>query len=168
MQLYQMTLQSACGPLSVLYDGSDTVYHIDFPDQGDRQERLLKRRFKSFQLTDQDNAALAQPFQAYFAGELPALQAVAFKAGGTVFQRKVWQALRTIPIGTTCSYRDLAHQIGQPRAVRAVANANANNPISLLIPCHRVIGSDGTLTGYAGGLARKEWLLRHEGAISQV
>lgn len=168
MNLFQMTLETPSGPLSILYDATDTVYHIDFPDQGERQERLLKRRFKNFQLTDQDSAALAQPLQAYFAGDLPALQEIPVKTGGTVFQRKVWQALRAIPIGTTCSYRDLACQIGQPRAVRAVANANANNPISLLIPCHRVIGSDGTLTGYAGGLKRKEWLLRHEGAISQV
>lgn len=168
MQLYQMTLKSACGPLSILYDEGETIYHIDFPDQGNRQERLLKRRFKSVHLIDQDSPSLAQPFQAYFAGDLPALQNLPVKTGGTVFQRKVWQALCAIPIGTTCSYSDLAHQIGHPRAVRAVANANANNPLSLLIPCHRVIGSDGTLTGYAGGLARKEWLLRHEGAISQV
>lgn len=83
---------------------------------------------------------------------------------GTPLQRRVWQALLALPPGTTCSYGALAAQIGQPRAVRAVAAAIGRNPLSLLIPCHRVIGAQGALTGYAGGLWRKQWLLEHEGA----
>ena len=84
-------------------------------------------------------------------------------ARGTPFQMRVWSELRRIPSGTTTSYARLALSVGQPTAVRAVARANGDNPISILIPCHRVIGSDGSLTGYGGGLWRKEWLLRHEG-----
>ena len=88
-----------------------------------------------------------------------------FGGDGTPFQRKVWKALRTIQPGRTTSYRALAEQIGCPGAFRAVGAANGQNPISLVVPCHRVIAADGTLCGYGGGLWRKEWLLRHEGAL---
>ena len=84
---------------------------------------------------------------------------------GTTFQQSVWKALLTIPFGTTLSYRTLARQLGDEKAIRAVAAANGRNPLAIVIPCHRVIGSDGSLTGYAGGLWRKQWLLEHEGAL---
>jgi methylated-DNA-[protein]-cysteine S-methyltransferase len=84
---------------------------------------------------------------------------------GTEFQRQVWTELTSIPFGQTVSYGDLARAIGKPSAVRAVGAANGDNPISIIVPCHRVIGSDGGLTGYGGGLERKEWLLRHEGGL---
>jgi O-6-methylguanine DNA methyltransferase len=84
---------------------------------------------------------------------------------GTAFQRQVWAQLRKVPYGHTASYRDIALAIGRPKAVRAVGAANGQNPISIIVPCHRVIGSDGSLTGYGGGLWRKEWLLRHEGTL---
>jgi methylated-DNA-[protein]-cysteine S-methyltransferase len=102
---------------------------------------------------------------AYFAGEVTALEGLSAEGAGTPFQRKVWAALRTIPPGRTMSYRGLAQQIGCPGAFRAVGAANGQNPISLVVPCHRVIAADGTLCGYGGGLWRKEWLLRHEGAL---
>lgn len=86
---------------------------------------------------------------------------------GTDFQQSVWQQLLTIPFGHTVSYQDIANAIGKPRAVRAVGAANGRNPISIVVPCHRVVGSDGSLTGYGGGLLRKEWLLRHEGLLLQ-
>ncbi|MCB1636104.1 MAG: methylated-DNA--[protein]-cysteine S-methyltransferase, partial [Xanthomonadales bacterium] len=95
-----------------------------------------------------------------------ALDALPVRTAGTAFQREVWSALRQIPRGETRSYAQLATTIGRPSAVRAVAAANGANPISLIVPCHRVIGSDGSLTGYAGGLARKGWLLRHEAATA--
>jgi methylated-DNA-[protein]-cysteine S-methyltransferase len=85
--------------------------------------------------------------------------------GGTEFQLRVWRELATIPFGRTVSYQDIARAIGSPSAVRAVGAANGRNPISIMVPCHRVVGSDGRLTGYGGGLWRKEWLLRHEGAV---
>jgi methylated-DNA-[protein]-cysteine S-methyltransferase len=101
----------------------------------------------------------------YFRGDLAALDDVAAEPQrGTPFQRRVWQALRGIRAGTTQSYGELAARIGAPRAVRAVGAANGANPVPLVLPCHRVIASDGTLGGYGGGLAMKAWLLRHEGA----
>lgn len=87
---------------------------------------------------------------------------------GTVFQKKVWQALQRIPFGTTLSYARLAKQLGQPKAVRAVAAANAKNPLYIVVPCHRVVGSNGALVGYAGGLHRKQWLLQHESPVTQT
>jgi len=87
---------------------------------------------------------------------------------GTVFQTKVWHTLQTIPFGKTASYLDMAKTLGDPKVIRAAASANGKNPISIVIPCHRVIGSDGSLTGYAGGLHRKKWLLEHESPIKQT
>lgn len=86
---------------------------------------------------------------------------------GTDFQCKVWQELQTIPFGKTASYLDMAKNLGDPKVIRAAASANGKNPISIIIPCHRVIGSDGSLTGYAGGLHRKKWLLDHESPVRQ-
>ncbi len=100
----------------------------------------------------------------YFAGDLRAIDRVKVGARGTPFQKSVWDELRRIPVGTTISYADLARAVGRPSAVRAVGGANGRNPVAIVVPCHRVIGSDGTLTGYGGGLPRKEWLLAHEGA----
>jgi len=98
----------------------------------------------------------------YFEGEIAALDTISVAFAGTPFQKKVWNALRSIEGGTTLSYGALAKRIGAPAAVRAVGLANGSNPIGVVVPCHRVIGSDGSLTGYGGGLARKRWLLEHE------
>ena len=102
----------------------------------------------------------------YFAGELEAIDTVPVELNGTEFQKRVWQALRRIPSGSTISYAELARRVGGPAAVRAVGSANGANPVALVVPCHRVIGSDGTLTGYGGGLERKRWLLTHEGVVA--
>lgn len=103
-------------------------------------------------------------FESYFRGEATALEAVPWKASGTPFQLQVWEALCTIPAGETLSYAGLAERIGRPTAVRAVGHANGANPVAVVVPCHRVIGTDGSLTGYGGSLPRKRWLLEHEGA----
>lgn len=105
--------------------------------------------------------AVREQLSAYFAGDLTDFD-LPLSASGTEFQVQVWAALRTIPYGETWSYRDLAETIGRPTAVRAVGLANGRNPLSIVIPCHRVVGADGSLTGYGGGLAVKEWLLHHE------
>lgn len=105
--------------------------------------------------------ALREQLDAYWARELHAFD-VPLAPAGTAFQQRVWAALRTIPYATTWSYKQLAEHIGQPAAVRAVGSANARNPVWLVVPCHRVIGSSGALTGYAGGLDVKRWLLDHE------
>lgn len=86
---------------------------------------------------------------------------------GTTFQKKVWEQLQTIPFGKTTTYQYMANTLGDPKVIRAAASANGKNPISIVIPCHRVIGSDGSLTGYAGGLHRKKWLLEHESPVKQ-
>lgn len=87
---------------------------------------------------------------------------------GTDFQKRVWEFLRTIPFGKTISYLEQAHSLGDKKAIRAVASANGKNPFWIVIPCHRVIGSNGALTGYAGGVWRKNWLLHHESAVAQL
>ncbi|MBE3110535.1 MAG: methylated-DNA--[protein]-cysteine S-methyltransferase [Acidobacteria bacterium] len=98
----------------------------------------------------------------YFRGERRAFS-VKLDLGGTAFQNKVWRALRAVRFGKTASYKDIAKAVGNPAGTRAVGGANHSNPVSIIVPCHRVVGSDGRLTGYGGGLWRKEWLLRHEG-----
>lgn len=103
--------------------------------------------------------------QRYFAGELSIIDDLPVKTAGTDFQRQVWQELRKIPCGETISYGELAQRINRPTASRAVGMANGLNPISIVVPCHRVIGQQGALTGYAGGVERKRWLLMHEGYL---
>ena len=110
-----------------------------------------------------DPAGAATALAKYFSGQLDVLDTIAIEMNGTPFQQRVWQALRTIRAGHTASYSEIAAAIGAPSAVRAVGAANGANPIAVIVPCHRVIGSNGSLTGYGGGLRRKEWLLRHEG-----
>lgn len=104
---------------------------------------------------------------AYFAGRLQTFR-VPLAPNGTEFQRRVWSTLLEIPFGTTISYADLARRVRNAAAVRAVGAANGRNPIPIIVPCHRVIGSDGSLTGFGGGLDRKRWLLRHEGAQPEL
>ena len=105
-----------------------------------------------------------QQVEAYLTGMLSEFD-VPVALQGTPFQQTVWQQLLTIPFGHTASYQDVADAIGKPKAVRAVGAANGRNPVSIIVPCHRVIGSNGKLVGYGGGLWRKEWLLRHEGSL---
>lgn len=113
--------------------------------------------------TREDASAVLERLRAYFAGELEALEELPVEATGTAFQRRVWSAMRRIAPGHTASYGELAETIGTPGAARAVGAASGSNPVGIVVPCHRVIGSDGRLTGYGGGLERKRWLLRHEG-----
>ena len=105
-------------------------------------------------------------FARYFAGSAAELDALPLDLHGTGFQHRVWRALREIPLGSTASYGEIARRVGRPGAARAVGDANRRNPIAIAIPCHRVIGGDGRLVGYAGGLARKRWLLAHEAAMA--
>jgi methylated-DNA-[protein]-cysteine S-methyltransferase len=113
----------------------------------------------------ESGSSFARAIASYFAGEITALDGLPVAVRGTAFETEVWQTLRRIPAGHTWSYRELALAIDRPKAVRAVGAANGRNPVSLVLPCHRVIGANGSLTGYGGGLERKVWLLRHEGAL---
>ena len=114
-----------------------------------------------------DPSGVLAALEAYFAGDLGALARIPVRFDrGTEFQREVWTALQGIPLGETISYAELARRVGRPSAFRAVGSANGQNPIGIVVPCHRVIAADGKLGGYAGGLDRKRWLLAHEGAIA--
>ncbi len=122
---------------------------------------LLRCRYATARSPDAVREA-ARALADYFAGDLDAIADLPTAANGTAFQLSVWAALRQIPVGETVSYGALAARIGRPKAVRAVGLANGANPIAIVVPCHRVIGADASLTGYGGGLHRKRWLLAHE------
>lgn len=157
------------GELLLLTDEAERVRVLDFGDYDERMRRLLRRHYGAagYRIEDAPSPTKArQALGAYFTGDLTAIDGLQVETGGTPFQRQVWAALRAIPVGTTTSYGALAQSIGRPKAVRAVGLANGSNPIGVIVPCHRVIGSDGSLTGYGGGLPRKQWLLEHEGARS--
>ena len=109
-----------------------------------------------------DDEQLADVLTEYFGGDVDAIAAVRVDARGTTFQQRVWAALRRIPVGETASYVDIAREIGRPGASRAVGTANASNPVSVIVPCHRVVRADGSIGGYGGGVERKRWLLDHE------
>ncbi|WP_374653930.1 methylated-DNA--[protein]-cysteine S-methyltransferase [Dongia sp.] len=153
------------GALIIIADGRNRLRAIDWEDHEARMLQLLTRYCgkAGFTLTRRrDPGGLSSAMRAYFKGDLHAIDALAADTGGTAFQQKVWRELRRIPCGKTISYADLAARIGKPKAVRAAGLANGANPVSIVLPCHRVIGSDGSLTGYGGGLHRKRWLLAHE------
>lgn len=150
------------GGLLVVADGA-RLCAAEFEDCRGRMLRLLRARCGEFCLREaHDPQGFSSRVRAYFAGRYQALDGIPIEPGGTAFQRRVWSRLRAIPAGTTASYAELAGDLGMPAAFRAVARANALNPIALVIPCHRLLGADGALTGYAGGLHRKRWLLEHE------
>jgi methylated-DNA-[protein]-cysteine S-methyltransferase len=159
------SLATPFGPILVAVDAQDRLCAVEFWNDEAEMRRLLHRHFGAAHAAFGKIAApIRQAFERYFAGDRAALKAVPWTTGGTEFQRTVWQALTTIPVGDTWSYAQLAAAIGKPKAVRAVGLANGANPIPIVVPCHRVIGANGSLTGFGGGLERKRWLLRHEGA----
>jgi methylated-DNA-[protein]-cysteine S-methyltransferase len=161
-----LTLDRIATPIGeaiVVTDEAGLLRAYNWTDFEGEMTAWLARRY-SRAVRSEGPGPLRGAFAAYFGGEVRALDGLAWHGAGTPFQQQVWAALCTIPAGETLSYAGLAQRIGRPTAVRAVGLANGSNPISLVVPCHRVIGSDGSLTGYGGGLPRKRWLLEHEGA----
>ena len=165
------------GTMVLLTDSAERVRALDWDVHLPRMVRLLQRQCGHTATIDDGVGQYARrtsasrprsALEGYFAGDIAAIDAVDVEAGGTTFQRTVWAALRRIPAGQTTSYGALASAIDRPRAMRAVGLANGSNPIGIIVPCHRVIGASGALTGYGGGLARKQWLLEHEGALGRV
>lgn len=148
-------VSSPIGDLLVWGDG-ESVSGLSFADS--RKAAVVETGWERDDLAFAD--ARSQ-LRAYFAGELVNF-ALDLQPRGTTFQRRVWSALCAIPYGSTTTYGRLASELGDPRGPRAVGLANGRNPIAIIIPCHRVIGADGSLTGYGGGLERKKWLLEHE------
>jgi len=158
------TLDTPIGGLFLL-EGEDGALHVaEFADRPERVERALRRLgLTSGEVGEGPVAAkTAAALRAYFDGRLDALAEIEVALVGTAFQRQVWSALRKIPAGAALAYGAFAARIGRPQASRAVGHANGANPLSIIVPCHRLVGADGALTNYGGGLERKRWLLDHE------
>lgn len=157
------TITSPIGSITVVAkDGA--LCAVEFGDTGDRLMREMTARDAAFTFHRVGNPfGFSGRLLAYFGGEITAVEGLRVDAHGTAFQQRVWAALRTIPVGTVTTYGAIAEQLGNANASRAVGLANSQNPVAIVVPCHRVIGANATLTGYAGGLDRKRWLLEHEG-----
>lgn len=152
----ELTLAARESRLCLLHFGSESA----------AVRRTLERWYPAQPIErHRDPAGAATALRRYFGGDVAALDGIEVELNGTPFQRRVWEALRNIRAGSTRSYADLAREIGAGSAVRAVGTANGANPVAIVVPCHRVIGADGSLTGYGGGLDRKRWLLQHEGVL---
>jgi methylated-DNA-[protein]-cysteine S-methyltransferase len=155
-------LTTPIGRLAIVADERGRLHEVGFTGGHARMERRLAERSP---VPARDPGGLTSALGAYFDGELERIRELPVVFAGTEFQLSVWRQLLRIPCGETRSYADVARAIGRPKAVRAVGLANGQNPIGIVVPCHRVIGANGTLTGYGGGLERKRWLLAHEHAL---
>lgn len=163
MELLIDRIDSTLGTLLLVSDG-ESLCALDYADYEGRMMTLLRRHYRELRLRDAANPqGFSSRLRAYLAGDLDCLNCIPVNTGGTAFQHAVWSTLRTIPPGTVLSYGEMAARLGRPLSYRAVGMTNALNPVAIVIPCHRLVGVDGTLTGYAGGLERKRWLLQHEG-----
>jgi methylated-DNA-[protein]-cysteine S-methyltransferase len=157
-------VETPIGIALLVTDAGGALCALDWEDHEPRLRKLLRQQMGATVLREaQAPGPIRAALSGYFSGDLDRLDTIQWRVAGTPFQRRVWTALRAIPAGTTTSYGALAAKLNVPTAVRAVGHANGSNPISVVVPCHRVIGADGSLTGYGGGLERKRWLLQHEG-----
>lgn len=164
-------LATPLGEMLVVTDERERLRAADFWEYEARMHRLLRLHYGDGGV--RLRAGVTPPevrarLEDYFSGALGAIDDIEVLTSGTDFQREVWAALRTIPPGGVLTYGQLAAKLERPRAVRAVGLANGANPVSIVVPCHRVIGSNKSLTGYGGGLERKRWLLQHEGALHNI
>jgi methylated-DNA-[protein]-cysteine S-methyltransferase len=157
-------LKTPIGIALLVSDADGMLRALDWEDHEPRMRELLRRQYGPVQLSAaRAPAATRAALTGYFEGDLDRLETIKWRVAGTPFQRKVWNALPRIPAGTTMSYGVLAAKLGAPNAMRAVGHANGANPLSVVVPCHRLIGASGSLVKYGGGLERKRWLLKHEG-----
>jgi methylated-DNA-[protein]-cysteine S-methyltransferase len=164
-------IDTPLGAFLLVTDDEGVLQAADFADCEIRLRRLLDRRLghSGYQLASgRVPSAIKAALEAYFAGDLAAIDRIPLTARGTAFQNAVWTALRAIAPGHPLTYSQLADQMGRPRSARAVGHANGANPFSIIVPCHRLVGVDGALTGYAGGIDRKRWLLDHEAGHSRA
>lgn len=168
LRLLEDKIATPLGPLWVICDEQYHLRAVEWEEHSNRMEELLNIHYRAegYERVAASNPnGLSQKLADYFSGDLSIIESLPTATAGTPFQRQVWQALRTIPCGQVMHYGQLADVLGRPGAARAVGAANGSNPVSIVVPCHRVIGRNGTMTGYAGGVGRKEWLLRHEGYL---
>lgn len=161
-------VDSPVGRILIVVDELQRLRGLNWEDREERLRRELSTQYNRAGIQidlvrGRGPASVREPLQQYLEGKLSAIDAIVVETAGTPFQKRVWGELRRIPVGTTLSYGRLAARIGRPEAVRAVGHANGANPVSVVVPCHRLIGADGSLTGFGGGLHRKRWLLTHEG-----
>ena len=166
LQLWMDRLRTPIGEMLIVADDAGNLRATDWSDHEGRMRHLLRLHYgdEGYVLKPIRNpSGLKDAIRRYFAGEIEIIDGLPVQTGGTAFQREVWRALREVPCGTTVSYSQLAKRIGRPAAVRAVGLANGSNPVGVIVPCHRVVGADGSLTRYGGGIERKRWLLEHEG-----
>lgn len=170
MKLFLSHLSSPLGELLLVTDAERNIRALDFADHKSHLQRALREFYGPTELTLVPAPAdIAGAIAGYFAGDLDALEPLPTSTTGSDLQRGVWKAISNIPVGTTLTYGKLAKELGfqDPRAAMDIGAAAAANPIAIVVPCHRVIGSNGDLKGYAWGLQRKRWLLAHERAIVQ-
>jgi methylated-DNA-[protein]-cysteine S-methyltransferase len=159
-------LETPIGVALLVTDADGALRALDWEDHEARMKVLLRLHYGAPILHGAPAPGeLKAALRRYFGGDLDSLKAIKWRVAGTAFQHKVWNALTKIPAGTTMSYGALAAKLKAPNAMRAVGHANGSNPISVVVPCHRLIGANGSLTGYGGGLERKRWLLQHEGVV---
>ena len=157
-------LPTPIGTALLVTDSDGVLRALDWDDHEPRMRRLLRLQYGAVVLeAARSPRELRSALTAYFKGDLDRLKTVKWRVAGTPFQHKVWTALPGIPAGTTMSYGALAAKLNAPKAMRAVGHANGSNPISVVVPCHRLLGANGSLVKYGGGLERKRWLLAHEG-----
>lgn len=162
-------LRTPIGTALLVSDAEGILRALDWEDYEPRMKDLLRLQYGTVVLKEARAAAETRAaLTGYFKGDLDRLKAIRWRVAGTPFQRKVWTALPGIPPGATMSYGGLAAELGIPNAVRAVGHANGANPLSLVVPCHRLIGAHGALIKYGGGLERKRWLLQHEGVALEA
>ena len=157
-------LPTPIGTALLVTDSDGVLRALDWDDHEPRMRELLRLQYGAVVLeAARSPRELRSALTAYFKGDLDRLQTIKWRVAGTPFQHKVWTALPGIPAGTTMSYGALAAKLNAPKAMRAVGHANGSNPISVVVPCHRLLGANGSLVKYGDGLERKRWLLAHEG-----
>ena len=162
-------LQTPIGTALLVTDAGGVLRALDWEEHEPRMRELLRLQYGALVLEDARSPKdLRSALTAYFKGDLDRLKTIKWRVAGTPFQQKVWTALPKIPAGTTMSYGALAAKLNAPKAMRAVGHANGSNPISVVVPCHRLIGANGALVKYGGGLERKRWLLEHEGVVLKM
>ncbi len=161
-------LETPIGVALLVTDADGALRALDWEDYEPRMKELLRLQYGAVILQDgRSPQAVRLALSGYFKGDLDRLNTIKWRVAGTPFQQKVWHALPKVPVGTTMSYGALAAKLNAPNAMRAVGHANGSNPISVVLPCHRLIGANGSLVKYGGGLSRKRWLLTHEGVALQ-
>jgi methylated-DNA-[protein]-cysteine S-methyltransferase len=159
-------LDTPIGVALLVTDADGMLRALDWEDHVPRLQELLRRQYGAVELKEtRASGDMRKALTAYFKGDLDRLGSIKWRVAGTPFQQKVWHALPNVPAGTTMSYGALAAKLNAPNAMRAVGHANGSNPISVVLPCHRLIGANGALVKYGGGLSRKKWLLEHEGVV---